>query len=169
MSTYCQVCGLPVQHDHYVQLPDEGFLRIWRGDGDDECAPEIPFGSEHSWLREAVGLRLDDSDPTVVIEGLVHDGMFEGGGFDDWVMDGIDERAALHRVCWETAGSPDTWGPLSHLEPPSAEEKYRQQLFDFGAFVADGHGWMLVDPAADSPDGQRSRRRIADLLAPAAS
>ena len=59
----------------------------------------------------------------------------------------------------------DTWAPLSHLQPPAAQAPYRQQLFEFETFVADGHGWMLVDPAADVPDGHRNRQRIADLLA----
>jgi hypothetical protein len=38
-------------------------------------------------------------------------------------------------------------------------------LFDFAAFVADGQGWVLVDPATDSPDGRRSGQRVAALLA----
>ena len=164
-STYCQICGLPVQQDHYVSLPNEEYFRIWRGDGHDGCEPVITFGPEHSWLRRAVGLRLYDDEPQVVIEGLVHDGVFEGSGSDDFVMDGLDDRAALHRACWELAGQPDTWQALSHLEPPAAEAKYRQQLFDFGAFVADGHGWMLVDPAGDSTDGRQSLQRIEALLA----
>ncbi len=168
-STYCQVCGLPVQHDHYVARPDEAYLRIWRGDGDDDCPPAVPFGSEHAWLRRAVGLRLDDHAPDVIIEGFVHDGEFEGSGSDDFVMDGIDDRAALHHACWDMAGRPDSWEPLAGLAPPSEHSRYRQQLFEFGAFIADGHGWMLVDPAADSPGGIRSRRRIADLLAAASN
>ena len=165
LSTYCQICGLPVQQDHYVALEGEGYLRIWRGDGNDGCEPVIALGPEHAWLRRAVGLRLDDSAPEVTIEGLVHDGVFEGSGSDDFVMDGVDDRAALHRVCWDMAGRPDTWEPLSDLEPPAAEFRYRQQLFEFEEFVADGHGWMLVDPAAENPDGRRNRQRIVGLLA----
>jgi hypothetical protein len=163
-SAYCQICGLPVQHDHYVALADEGHYGIWRGDGDDGWPPAVTFGPEHSWLRQAVGLRLDDRVPDVIIEGLVHDGIFEGSGSDDFVADGIDERAALHRVCWDSAGQPDTWAPLSDLQPPAGQRPYRQQLFAFDRFVADGHGWMLVDPTDDSPDGHRNRMRIADLL-----
>src|SRR3954454_13958646 len=69
LSTYCQVCGLPVQHDHYVPQPDSRYLRIWRGDGDDGCEPAFAFGPEHGWLRRAVGLRLAPADADVVIEG----------------------------------------------------------------------------------------------------
>ena len=161
-STYCQICGLPVQQDHYVHIEGENYFHIWRGDGDDECDPAIAFTPEHGWLRQAVGLRLDDANPDVMIEGLVHDGMVEGCG--DFLWDGIDDRAALHRACWEMAGRPDSWEPLSHLEPPAAEEPYRQQLFAFDTFVADGHGWMLIDPSDDSPGGRRSRQRITELL-----
>ena len=164
LSTYCQICGLPVQHDHYVARDDESYLRIWRGDGDDGFEPAVVFGPEHAWLRQAIGLRLDEIDPDVIIEGYVHDGVFEGSGSDDFVMDGIDDRVALHRVCWEMAGGSDTWAPLSDLEPPAAERRYRQQLFDFVRFVADGHGWMLVDPEDESPQGRRSRERITRLL-----
>jgi hypothetical protein len=164
LSTYCQICGLPVQQDHYVSLEGEGYFRIWRGDGDDGCDPAIAFGPEHAWLRRAVGLRLDDTVPDVIVEGLVHDGAFEDSGFDDFLMDGIDERAALHRVCWEMAGAPDTWEPLARHEPPAAQEAYREQLFAFDLFVADGHGWMLADPAAETPDGRRNRQRITEIL-----
>jgi hypothetical protein len=127
LSTYCQICGLPVQQDHYVPAKDGGYFHIWRGDGDDACPPAVDFGPERAWLRDAVG------------------------------------RAALHRVCWDMAGRPDAWAPLADLQPPAAQERYRQQLFEFGEFgefVADGHGWMLADPAAADPDGLRNGQRI---------
>ena len=74
-------------------------------------------------------------------------------------------RIALHEACWRLAGQPTSWAPLAHLEDPAKEQDdYRQQLFDFESFVADGHGWMLVDPDADSTEGLRSRQRILGLL-----
>lgn len=172
-STYCQICGLPVQQDHYVPAQDGDYFHIWRGDGADACAPIVAFGPEHAWLRRAVGLRLDERPAAVVVEGLVHDGYFTDERGNDrpdgeCVMDGLDERAALHAACWELAGRPGSWEALEHLEPPAGEAPYRQQLFEFESFVADGHGWMLVDPAAEGPDGVRSRERIIALLGDAA-
>lgn len=170
MSTYCQICGLPVQQDHYVPAEGGGYFHIWRGDGADACDPIVAFGPEHTWLRTALGLRYDDSAllmPT--LSGLVHDGWIEtpeGGPFASVVYDGAgDDRIALHEACWRLAGQPTSWAPLAHLEDPAKEQDdYRQQLFDFESFVADGHGWMLVDPDADSAEGLRSRQRILGLL-----
>lgn len=167
VSTYCQICGLPVQHDHYVPDGATGGWLIWRSRTDSDVAPAVALGPEHDWLRRAVGLRLDDSEPQTIVEGDVHDGVLECAGGLTFVWDGLDDRAALHRYCWEAAGSPGTWQPLAGLELPAAEEPYRRQLFDFAAFVADGHGWMLVDPAGGTDAAHRSRRRITDLLAAA--
>ena len=164
MSTYCQICGLPVQHDHYVPAEDGDYFHIWRGDGSDACEPIVAFGPGHAWLRQAVGLPFDDRSGETPVAGAVHDGYLTDGEDDFDVTDGFGDRVALHGACWRLAGRPIAWEPLEHLEPPAEEEPYRQQLFDFDAFVADGHGWMLVDPDADSPDGRRNRRRIVELL-----
>ena len=167
-ATYCQACGLPVQHDHYV--PAEGYFHIWRGDGGDECGPIVAFGAEHAWLREALGLRIDgDALLVPTVSGVVHDGGLEhpaGPLFGADLGDGEgDERMALHAACWRLAGEPDSWEPLAGLrELPEGEQRYRQQLFDFEAFVADGHGWMLVDPESDAADGLRNRQRILALI-----
>ena len=170
MSTYCQVCGLPVQQDHYVPAELGGYFHIWRGDGEDEVGPIVAFGPEHAWLRAAVALRYDDSALLMAtVAGIVHDGYLEspgGGLFDSDLMDGAgDDRVALHEACWRLAGEPTSWEPLAHLvELPKEEERYRQQLFDFEAFVADEHGWMLVDPSDGSAEGARSRERILALV-----
>jgi len=105
--------------------------------------------------------------PTV--SGLVHDGTLESPagrlfGADLEAGDG-DERMALHAACWRLAGEPTSWEPLAHLvDLPKSEDQYRQQLFDFEPFVGDGHGWMLVDPESEAPDGLRNRRRILALI-----
>jgi len=170
MSTYCQICGLPVQHDHYVPAERADYFHIWRGDGDDEVEPIIPFGPEHAWLRAGVGLRYEDSALLMAtVSGLVHDGYLEspgGGLFGTDLMDGFgDDRVALHAACWHLAGEPTSWEALGHTNDiPKDENRYRRQLFDFEAFVADGHGWMLVDPQDGSAEGVRNRERILTLL-----
>jgi hypothetical protein len=165
MGTWCQICGLPVQHDHYV--PQDGMFAIWRGPATTWCASAVAFGPEHDWLLDAVGLRWSrDGDPAVVA-GRVEDGVIVGPGGEDlpdgFVGDGLDERAALHRVCWELAGQPSSW---EELDPPSLAElqPYHGQLFAFAELVADGRGWMLVDPRWDSAAGRRSRDRVLALL-----
>jgi hypothetical protein len=163
MSTYCQICGLPVQFDHYVPI-EGGMLYIWRGEGADEYGPAIAFGPEHAWLRRAVALRLESGEPIVpAFAGVVHDGVLEVAE-ECYVMEGIYDRAALHDTCWALADRPLSFQALEHLDLPEADAPYRQQLFDFQAFVADGHGWKLVDPDEDSPDGRLSRGRIVALL-----
>lgn len=170
LSTYCQICGLPVQQDHYVPAEGGGYFHIWRGDGHDECAPIIDFGPDHAWLRDAVGLRYDESSLLMAtVSGLVHDGDLEspaGPLFGADLMDGEgDERVALHAACWELAGRPSSWEALGHDRGlPVEHEVYRQQLFDFAGFVSDGFGWALVDPGLDGGDGLRSRRRIVGIV-----
>ena len=165
MATYCQICGIPVHQDHYVPAPG-GMMGIYRGGGDGEVvAPAIPFGDEHAWLKDAVGLALDGGED--VIEGEVHDGGFQdedGEDIDDsLVMDGVEDRAALHRRCWELAGKPESYDELEDVRMPDFET-YREQLFDFKRFVADGNGWMLVDPAGKTPDAKKNRQRISKAL-----
>ncbi|GAA2050517.1 hypothetical protein GCM10009839_66280 [Catenulispora yoronensis] len=172
-ATYCQVCGLPVQQDHYVPAEDGAYFHIWRGDGEDACDPLVAFGPEHAWLREAIGLRIDEDAllmPTV--SGVVHDGDLESPGgrlFNADLFDGEgDERMALHGACWRLADEPTSWDALAQVrelrELPEGENHYRQQLFDFGPFVEDGLGWMLADPESATPEGLRSRGRILELL-----
>jgi len=165
-ATFCQICGLPVQWNHYVDL--DGMFGIWRGKPTD-FEPAVKFGPEHEWLKKAVGLCLRVGMEPRLIEGEVQDGSFEdenGESIDDgFVWDGLDDRAALHRACYEMAGSPESWEALDERVSPRPElEEYQQQLFEFEKFVADGHGWMLVDPKLDTPDGNRSRERIKKLL-----
>ena len=168
MGTYCEICGLPVQLDHYVPMPGGGFW-IWRDDGSDACDPAVAFGAEHAWLSRAVALRWDET-PTgtgTVIEGTVEDGYLEGAdGEGVGVFPDIDDWGAAHHACWQLAGRPASWQSLSYLQPSAVLEKYQQQLFDFQEFADDGHSWMLADPDAGTSDGSRSRQRILDLLRP---
>lgn len=36
------------------------------------------------------------------------------------------------------------------MPAPEGLEGYQQQLFEFEAFIGDGHEWMLADPDADT-------------------
>jgi hypothetical protein len=166
VGTWCQVCGIPVQHDHYVEL--EGMLGIYREPG--RLAPAVPFGPEHAWLLRAVALRLqaaDDAGAAAVL-GVIHDGVIaphDGSRCSDrFVWDGRDERAALHEACWELAGRPGDASALDGLRPDDRLAPYQEQLFEFAALIADGHGFMLVDPRADTDDGRRNRARIDAIL-----
>lgn len=166
IGSWCQICGIPVQQDHYVEL--DGMLGIYRGDGHDSFTPAVCFGSEHRWLREAVGLRINTSQSPPIITGLVHDGAFESpdesrqpNGF---VWDGLDERAALHEACWTLAGKPECWTALADPAPTQYLRPYQGQLFDFAALVREQNGWMIVDPREPSADGQRNHDRILGLL-----
>lgn len=167
MASYCQICGAPVQHDHYVEM--DNMLGIWRGGEDHEvCSPAFPFGDEHAWLKDAVALRLDERRQPVILEGRVHDGSIQspdGSDFDDGlVFEGLEERAALHRACWEIAGRPQSWREVRRATADDPFAPFKQQLFEFGAFADGGQAWLLVDPSSDSPEGRRNRARISKLV-----
>ncbi|MBR7834461.1 hypothetical protein KDL01_14395 [Actinospica durhamensis] len=171
IGTYCEICGLPVQLDHYVPMPGGGFW-IWREDDTRSCDPVIEPGPELAWLSHAVALPWDSPEPWggnvlphPVVEGRVQDGCLESAdGESVGVFPDIDDHGAAHHACWHLAGRPDSWRSLPDLTPPIALQKYQQQLFEFQALIDDGHAWMLTDPHADTPDGKRSRGRILDLL-----
>lgn len=169
-ATYCQICHLPVQHDHYVPMKHplgedvDDLWAIYRGDPHSNSA--FPFGRDHAWLKEAVALRVDPAAQPQVVEGEVHDGALElpGGGFcfvGDGYM-GWDGRVPYHKACWEIAGKPE-WSGLQGLLDDGLFP-YGKQLFDFVALEKDGRGWMLVDPRLDTAEGRRSRERIQQLL-----
>jgi hypothetical protein len=160
MGTTCQICGMPVQHDHYV--PANGMSGIYRG-ASGEFQPLFHFGREHDWLRKAVALRLADDEKPQILEGEVHDGALESRNQTTVVLGGIDERAALHRICWELAGKRE-WKNLKNVHPAEDLKPYMHQLFDFTALQSDQKGWMLVDPTLDTPDGQRNKARILKNL-----
>jgi hypothetical protein len=126
-------------------------------------APLVAFGPEHAWLCDAIALRRDDRQTPAVIAGPVHDGWIEGEGDGGSVMDGIDDRVGLHRVCYELAGSPELWKPADRVPDVPELSPYQQQLFEYAQLIADGDGWMLVDPRL--PGGERSRARLANACA----
>jgi len=170
-ATFCQLCGLPVQHNCYV--PHEGMYLIYRGPGSiapGDPQPGFSFGPEHEWLRQAVGLRFDPSEEPQVLRGEVQDGdlMAPGAPEDDehcFVGEGDEDRMALHERCWELAGRPEFAALSGATELPAWKElfQYQQQLFEFEAFEAAGFAWALVDPAL--PEGAQSLERIQGILA----
>ena len=173
-ATYCSLCALPLQHDHYVRAGDP-MLKIYRG-----AAPDgghlweahehpFPFGPEHAWLKDAVGLRLFGEVPEF-IRGPLQDGALVDvqTGREHFVGEGDEEYRMLHAACWERSGRP----PQADAQPRSTGRhgyallaSYQEQLFEFQELVDEGKGWALVDPSLGNEAGLRSRARI-DALDP---
>lgn len=165
-ATYCQLCGLPVQHDHYVPEAGGGMLKIYRGGepgGGHEWAPgETPFGfgPQHAWLLDAVVLGVGDGP----LHGRITDGGLEtDDGDEEYVGDGADDGLVFHRACWERLGQPQDWdsAPTARGTHAFAQvEPYQEQLFEFAELAADGKAWMLEDPGTSA----RSAERLAALV-----
>ncbi|HEY5935649.1 MAG TPA: hypothetical protein VIU61_13460 [Kofleriaceae bacterium] len=164
-ASYCQICGIPVQQDHYI--PQDGMLAIYRGEApsaDDDCKPVVAFGREHVWLKRAVAVAVRAGQDPAVVHGEIHDGYIDNPTIrDGMVWEGFDERAALHEACWELAGKPERWTREWRIDG-SELEPYCEQLFEFEKLVEDGRAWMIVDPRFDSADAQKNRTRIVELL-----
>lgn len=162
-ATFCQLCGLPVQHDHYVPSRSGG-LNIYRasmanGGHDWSAEPQqpFPFTSAHAWLRDAVGLRRFDGDG--VVRGPVED----GGLGDVYVGDGNEDALVFHHFCWELMGQPtDANVALRGAGQLGFEQlySYQEQLFDFHRYAANGKSEWLLDPTTNA----RSRARIERIL-----
>lgn len=166
-GTFCQLCGLPTQHDHYV--PDAGGpgFKIYRGsspNGGHTWDPEerpFPFGPEHAWLKDAVVLPWGEER---VLRGPIEDGAIDDDGESVFVFEGGDDGLAFHHACWVLQGSPPSTEPAVRSDGAhgwSVLTAYHQQLFDFAGLIADGKTWMLADPTTN----ERSRARIEALLA----
>lgn len=168
LATFCQLCALPTQHDHYVPTAG-GMLKIYRGlepgGGHTWEAGERPFvfGPQHAWLKDAVALSL-------LGEAKRFRGPVEDGGLADtttgenvFVANGDEEALVFHARCWELMGEPRSAGDAPR-GPGTFEwsllSVYQEQLFEFAELAQDGRGWMLADPATD----ERSRARIASCL-----
>lgn len=172
IGTYCGLCALPVQHDHYVpEAEGGGMLRIYRGSlPGGSSAPWAPgedvfaLGPAHAWLEDAVAVRLHGDGP-VLARGAVEDGHLRdrATGQALSVGDGLDTYVALHHACWARMGSPPTRDGVvtafgSHGW--AMVEPYQGQLFDFAELRDHGKGWMLVDPRGDGDEAKRSHARI---------
>mmetsp|Transcript_42174 Transcript_42174/g.66045 ORF Transcript_42174/g.66045 Transcript_42174/m.66045 type:complete len:127 (-) Transcript_42174:1007-1387(-) len=108
-GTFCQICGMPLQHDSYLPDPSDStgnrFL-IYRGpkdSGSQHLQVEAKYRVEHEWLLRCVALRRNVQDEPQVYhtESGVHDGDMEledGETIDLELGDG--ERFGLHLPCW---------------------------------------------------------------------
>ena len=170
MGTYCRVCGLPVQHDHYVQQSGGGGFKIYRGGeadgGHTWAADESPvrFGPQHQWLQKAVAVSRDDDGE--VFTGVAHDGVVTDAerGETTFVGNGDEDAWVFHLACWQLIGSPSGIAPEAiarNTHEWSMVSPYAGQLFDFAALLDDGKGWMLDDPSGS----ERSRARIEASIA----
>ncbi|MCB9655939.1 MAG: DUF695 domain-containing protein [Deltaproteobacteria bacterium] len=174
IGTQCALCALPLEHNHYVPMQDgSGMLKIYDPTMPDLEAffapgePVVRFGPEHAWLRAAVGLKQYANGPDL-IRGVVDNGVLEdrSTGYTSELYD--DEHLGFHEVCWRAMGEPKavrdaTIGRGSF--DYARVEPYMGQLFDFHALIADGKGWMLIDPEGTSSDASRSQQRIKNGLA----
>ncbi len=175
-GSHCQLCRLPVNHDHYVPSRDGGgMLKIYRGGSADgghrweDGEHVVRFSSEHAWLAEVVALNRLPTGPRI-IRGTVEDGMLTDATTGDTalVMEGGEDAFALHEACWQRSGSPRDAAEVvaAHgTHPWAVIEAYDEQLFAMHDFVVHGPAWALVDPRGTSAAARRSSERIDALLA----
>lgn len=147
IGTFCQACGLPTQHDHYVPSASGPGLKIYRGSEPDGGhrweSTERPFvfGPTHEWLKAAVVVRNEG-----VQHGTVEDGVLTvTDGESVFVGEGADDGLTFHAACWELSGrrARRTEGTFRW----SFVHAYQQQLFEVRALQDEGLGWMLEDPS----------------------
>ncbi len=169
-GTFCQLCALPVQHDHYVPA-NGGYLNIYRGgtegggrDWSAETHKPFPFDERHRWLEDAVSVNRFS---TGTKRGRVEDGHLRSSPDDDdpaFVWNGGDEDGfVFHHWCWEAIGKPERGEDTiraAGLLPYSFVAIYHGQLFELRELATDGKGWMTEDPRTSA----RSRERIEGLI-----
>ncbi|MFT3706394.1 MAG: hypothetical protein QM817_01880 [Archangium sp.] len=169
-ATFCQLCGLPTQHDHYVAAHGGGF-NIYRGSmengGHDWAAQPnqpFPFTPSHAWLRDAVGLLRDEER---VVRGTVEDGGLVDPKTEDeiFVSDGDEDALVFHHWCWELMGCPVNpehaargtsqlgWAQLA---------PYQEQLFEFADYAREGKGELLNDPRTSTASRERITAALED-------
>lgn len=160
IGTFCQLCALPTQHDHYVRTPGDQMMEIYRGGQNVGVDRHFRFGAEHEWLTDAVGIRAEGAPS----RGAASDGMIG----DLFVAEGAEDGVALHAFCYTLMGEPKSRTEVVRTQGThrwALVEPYQQQLFEFHFLREQGLAWMLADPRNDS----RSRQRIEALLAAARS
>lgn len=159
-ATYCLICGLPIQHDHYVSTDREDVWAIYREDN--KPKGHFPFTSQHDWLLFGVAVS-PEGGPYL---GSCEDGVLRADdGEEYYVGRDHEDYTALHAYCWHVAGRPMDYNQMYHYKYTFAKtflSRYQKQLFDFPKCVEDGNGWMLVNP--NLPEGSRNKERIGAEL-----
>jgi hypothetical protein len=172
----CQLCRLPLQHDHYVpQRGGAGMLKIYRGGSEggghewEEGEPVVRFGPEHAWLADAIGVPFGEG---ALLRGAVEDGSLTDAatGADAFIWDGDEDALAFHAYCWKRMGEPVRAGDAvvsRGLHLAAFADTYAGQLYEFRELIDHGKGWMLADPRGTTGDARRSAARIDAILADA--
>jgi hypothetical protein len=158
-GTFCHICGIAVQHQHYVASEGGDHWLIYRRENS-SCAPAFEIKPEHAWLLRAVAVNLNgEEDP---VQGTVEDGALTAHNDASrivYVDDEMDDWAAVHEYCWE-ASRHELLPTAPQLHRNLLLHRYQQQLFDFAKLIEDGYGYMLADPGTDARNGAR----IAELV-----
>lgn len=159
-ATYCPICGLPVQHDHYVATEQEDMWEIYREDNKPQG--HFPFGPEHHWLKRGVAVSPEEGP----FLGHCEDGaLISDDGEEYYVGRDHEDYTAMHAYCWHAAGQPVDYNAMYHYKyvfDTTFLDKYRGQLFEFSKCVASGDDWLLIDPTL--PEGARNKERIDAIL-----
>ena len=160
-ATYCAICGLPVQHDHYVASERENFLAIYRTDNRPDG--HFPFMPGHDWLLRGVAVSPDDGP---YYGSCCDGGLMAEDGTEYYVGQDSDEYTAMHVYCWQAAGKPLDYNAMAHYKQAPGNAlvaPYQEQLFEFARCVEEGNDWLLLDPSL--PSGARNKARIDSILA----
>jgi hypothetical protein len=159
-ATFCAICGLPVQHDHYVATEKQDMWAIYRSDNRPQG--HFPFLPEHDWLLRGVAINTEEGP----FFGTCEDGaLIDEDGESYYVGRDNEDYTALHAYCWRAAGQPTDYDQMSHYQyayDRTFLSKYQEQLFDFFQCARNDDGWLLLDP--EHPDGARNKARIEALL-----
>ena len=164
-ATFCQICSLPVNHDHYVRSPGSEFMKIYRRAQPAAWGSEervFAFTPEHAWLADCVGVSTRASG---VLRGGVTDGELvdsrtQAKGF---LADGVEDYLALHGRCWTMMGEPQRFEDCAIVRGQHGLAligPYQQQLFEFQRLCDSGKAWMLADPIGADAAAVRNRHRI---------
>jgi hypothetical protein len=158
-GSFCEVCAVAVGHLLYIPPPELKLLKI----GD----PSMQFGPEHAWLKAAIAV------PSLLGQPLPRGEVFDGTltTADKAEVPLSEGFVTLHECCWRLAGEPKSAEAVprtSGLHSRALVEAYRyfgvEGAFDYRGACDNGKGWLLCDPDGTTPEAQRSRAHIVQLI-----